>query len=396
MRQQLPWGVDDVPSVTVAQYQTIGGNGEVANWTSNENEVRFVVPADGTIKGFSGNATSASGTGKSMSIVVRKNGTDTALALSFADSTQQASSSEEVAVYDGDIITLKSSPTNSPNSSKYSGSIEFEPTTATQTIMMGSSGSTQLNNTTKYYSPFSQGNGTTTYTDVQNVITEKGGGVFGTIKKIRVALVNAPGGSNSRTFTLFKNSVATGLTVTAAAGAVTVSAEYDVEVSDGDTVTLQAVANGSPVATEAAWGFVIEPANENEYLLCGYSRTTLPTSGSTYDYNFINGGNASWNPTKTDRRVGGEANHQMIGLGFKLSRSPSASADNKAYELYLENPSTDTVAPRAYVEGTTTYAKSTIDNWETARYQSWNVRTLGFNSPRTATGAWCVQMKYVG
>jgi hypothetical protein len=254
----------------------------------------------------------------------------------------------------------------------------------------------QLNNVSKYYVPFASGNGTTNTTDVQNVITEKNGGVFGTIKKIRVALTVAPGGSHSRVFTLYKNGQATGLTVQVAASATSASYDSDVEISDGDTLALYMEAVGSPAATEAAWGFVIEPSNENEYLLCGCSRTTLPTSGSTYDYNLINGGNATWTPTKTDRSVGGEANHQIIGLGFKLSRSPSTAADNKAYELYLENPSTDAVAPRAYVEGLATYAKSTVDNWATVRYQTWNVRTLGFNSPRTATGTWCVQMKYVG
>lgn len=387
MRQLIPWGIDDAPSSSVPQYQTLGGNGEVNAWTSSESEVVMVMPTDGVLSGLSVKADNAPGTGKTMEIIVRVDGADT-FGVSLTGTATENTSTGSVAVTKGQTAYLKSKPTNNPSASKMFGSLFFEPANETETIVLGGTGDTNLGSTAKYLPFAGTANGQATASDVQSVVTCTRGGQFGVISSWDIKLQNAPAGTASRTVTLYKNNSIVA-TVTFTGTEQYKSVPLDIVVGDGDTLYTRFSSQGSPANTKAYWGFVIVPDVTGEYLLFGSSRSTLPTGGTTYEYNRVSTGHTAWTTYKVDKKMGGGTGAKVIGMGMKLSQSPSTTADNKAYELYLENPSS--AQNRIYIEGLNTYGNADLD-WSTAEYQTFNVRTLGFNSPRPVTACWSLQM----
>lgn len=394
MKQLIPWGVDDAPSSATPQYQCLGGNGEVTVWTGDEAEVLYVMPTAGKLTGLSVSANSSVPTGKSLKVLARQNFADTALVAELTNNNTQASSSTDVTVADNDLVCLKTLPTNSPTVSKMYGSIEFIPDNEAETILLGGTGESDLAGTAKYLTISGQANGANSIADVQNVITSLNGGLYGTLKKMRVRLENAPTSTFSRTFTLYHNGTPTSMTVTISGNDTTADVYTDIEINDGDTFALYATVSGNATNTKAYWGFVIEPVTQGEYLLLGTSRFSLPTQGTSYEYNRIASGASSWTATKTDRRMGGGTGHTIKCIGLKTSTAPSTINDNKGYELWIENPSSG--GQRALVEGTNTYNKSDEMTWSVNDYAYWNVRTYAYNSPNPAKASWCTVMQYVG
>ncbi|HVY27025.1 MAG TPA: hypothetical protein VHB79_10760 [Polyangiaceae bacterium] len=76
-----------------------------------------------------------------------------------------------------------------------------------------------------------------------------------TLTTIRVASFTVLGSSNTITFTLRKNGVDTGLTVTLGVGATSAVATGSVSVAPGDMLTMKAVQSGN--GTAGAWGLVV-------------------------------------------------------------------------------------------------------------------------------------------
>ncbi len=388
MKQLIPWGLDDAPSSSVEQYATLGGNGEVNAWTSTESEVLMVIPADGTLSGLSVKADNSVGAGKKMEIIVRVGGDDT-FGVSLTGTQTENTSTESVAVTKGQTVCLKSKPTSNPSASKMFGSLFFEPINETETIVLGGTGDTNLGSTAKYLPFAGTANGQAIASDVQNVVTCTRGGQFGVTASWEIKLQNAPLGTASRTATLYKNDKIVA-TVTFTGTEQHKSVPLEVVVEDGDTLYTRFSSQGNPSNTKAYWGFVIVPDVTGEYLLFGSSRSTLPTGGTAYEYNRVSTGHTAWTTYKVDKKMGGGTGAKVIGLGMRLSQSPSTTSDDKAYELYLENPSS--AQNKVYIEGTAVYGKADLD-WNTANYQTFNVRTLGYNSPRVATACWTLQMR---
>lgn len=396
VRQLLPFGLDDAPSGSVNQYQSITGNGEVAAWTSTENEVQMCVPTAGKFTNLYMKGSLAAGVGKSRNVILRKNGADTSLLLNFGATDTVKYSLVKESVVAGDLVSFVSVPTGSPANALYYGSIEFWPDDPNESILMGGTGDVSLGNTLRYLCPHALANGATAESDVWTVIANYRGGQYGTITKFQVALSAAPTGTQSRTFEIRKNGAGTGITVTITGTATTGSATGSVTVSDGDYLTIGATASGSAASSKAYYGIVIEPDSVGEYLIPGVSGGSLSTTGASYEYNFVSCGNAAWGAVKGDKAQGGQWGHFVRSIGMKLSRSPSTVADTKAYELYLENPAS--IGLRAYVEGLATYANSgeqIVGSKGFGSSNTWNTRTLGFNSPRVATAGWTMQMRYL-
>lgn len=391
--QILTWGIDDAPSSSVTQYQSVTGNGEVATWTSTESEVKMAIPTAGTLTNMWGVASVGAGTSKTLQVAVRQNGTTTSLSLPFTGTTTQLSSMHRLAVADGDLVNLVSVPTSSPTVGTYYGAMEFRPDNPVESIVLGGSGDATLALSARYLCPSALANPAATYSDVYNVITEVNGGTYGFIKKLRVTLNIAPGGVASRTFTIYKNGATTGISTTITGTATSNYVDCDIELIDGDTYALYATASGAPTASAVYYGMVIDATDKSQYMISGVTSSGLPTSVGQYQYNRISTGNSTWTTVKADRNLmGGLYNHHIICVGLKTSRGPGLAASGKAYEVYVESPSA--AGDRAYVFETATYAKSTMMGWGAKRFSTWNVRALGYNTPLSATGAWTIVMKY--
>lgn len=394
-RQWLPWGLDDAPSNTVGQLLSITGCGEVATWSSTQEDMELIVPTSGKFTNLWARTTALTGAGSTRQIALRKNSVDSALALTFDNSNLYLHSNKQVSVVEYDKLCLSSIPTTSPTAQIFYGGLEFIPDNPNETIMIGSSGDVSVANTNGYLNPAAQANRSSTESQVWVVVTNHRGGQFGNITKMSIKLSAVPGAGQSRTFEVYKNSAGTGLSVTiSGASSNQGNATGSIAISDGDTLSIRSTSSGSATATKVYIGLVIEPDVVGEYLICSSSGGALNTSGGTYEYNFPSTGNGTWTATKADRYMGGNWNHFVTGLGMKLDRSPSTIADSKAYEIYLENPSAG--GSRAYVEGLATYAKSSQFNWGLKKFGTHNLRHLAFNSPRVCNASWTMQMRYVG
>jgi hypothetical protein len=94
---------------------------------------------------------------------------------------------------------------------------------------------------------------TATETQAQEVMP-----ISGTLNRLFVDLVTAPGGAASRTFTLRLNGVATALAVTVSAATTTANNTSDtVSFVAGDLISIQHVATGGPAASVARASFVV-------------------------------------------------------------------------------------------------------------------------------------------
>lgn len=106
---------------------------------------------------------------------------------------------------------------------------------------------------------------------------------------LRIDLTVAPGGVASRTFTVVKNGVDTGLTVAITGAATTGSVTSTVSFVDGDTLILRCTPAGTPAATSAYGYLLIEGAANEGFPIFGgnYSQnvtttdTFLPLQGFT-------------------------------------------------------------------------------------------------------------------
>jgi len=395
--QFIPFGIDDAPSASAVQYQSITGNGEVASWTNTESEVKLVFPTEGQISKFWLRALTAPGASKTNTIKLRLNGADTSNSLVFSGTTNLLQQTlTKTSISTGDLVDFSSTPAGTPAASFYYGGVSFRPTNPNETVMMGSTGDVSLGNTLRYLSPSALANGATTESDVWTVIPEYSGGTYGTVTKFVVALDVAPGGVQSRTFTLRKNGADEAMSITISGTSVIASTTSNTfDLDDGDTLSVKMTTSGSAATSKAYFGIVIEPLRVGDYIIAGVSGGSLSTTGSAYEYNFPSTGNSAWTSTKSDKAQGGNWNHYVTSIGMKLSRAPnSGGGSGKSYEYYLENPSAG--ASRAHVVDAATYNNSSQFSWGSRMFNFLNGRTLAFGSPSVATAAWSLQMRYLG
>lgn len=394
--QLIPYGLDDGPSGSVTQYLSITGNGEVATWTATETEHTMCFPTPGALTNWSLNRSSAPGGAATSQYLIRKNYANSTFSMTFTSAMTFKENLTNLAIADGDYVSIAHIPTGSPAASEVWGTFEFRPTNPREMVMIGSTGDVSLGLAGRYLCLCACANGAATYTDVQTIITSWRANFFGTITKLRVCLEAAPVGVASRTFEIYLNGAGTGVTVTITGSSVTNNTTCSIDVGDGDTIALWATATNSPSSSKAWYGIVIEPEYRSEYLICGVSGSTLSTSTSSYAYQRISTGNSSWGSSKPDRRQGASWEHYVTSLGVKLSRAPNATSPGdltKAYEVYLENSSAG--GNRAFVQGSNTYNNSGQFLWGAKRWNTWNIRGLAFNTPNTVTGAWALQMAYL-
>lgn len=392
--QLIPWGLDDAPSSSVTQYQSLGGNGEVATWTNTEAEVKLCIPTAGVLTNWWAKGSASPGVGKTNTLKVRLNGADSALSLAFSGTPDLYKSSQaRVTVADGDLVDISSTPGSSPAAAMYYGALEFRPTDPVETVLLGATGDTSLGSTLRYLCPSACANGAVTESDVWTTIAEHTGGEYGLVKKFRVVLEVAPGVGKSRTFTVRQNAVATSMVVTISGTDTTGEDSTNTfYVNDGDTLSIAATSSGSPASSKAYYGFVLEPNRVGDYLICGVSGSALSTTGAAYEYNLVGTGAANWTTSKTDKAMGGYYNHFLTSVGMKLSRAPNTGGGSgKSYEMYIENPSAGGI--RAHVVDAATYNNSGEFCWGLRTWQTFNPRTLAFGTPSSASASWALQMR---
>jgi len=234
------------------------------DYHGGDSSVELMITAAGTLKNFKVKLGTAPGAGDTWTFTVRKNEADQALVVAIADANTEGSDEvNTVSVVPGDTICVSAVETNAPENTTVAFSLEFDSTTADETLWGGGSFYGSLSTTnTEYTGPF-RCDKTTNEVDTYFVAP-----MSGTLKNLYVALDNAPGVGKSRAFTVRQNAGDTSVTCTISdtnkTGNDTV---HTLNVTAGERINFKMVPAGTPVASKVRVGCTFVPSTSGQFAI---------------------------------------------------------------------------------------------------------------------------------
>ena len=158
----------------------------------------------------------------------------------------------------GDKLDIEASPSGTPTAGQVHYTTKYVSNTAKHTILLGSSSTSP----STYLSLHGRHDSGTEF------FAETVFPISGTLRNLYVEVSTAPGGGNSRTFTVRKNSTSTALTCTIAGAATSCSDLVNtVTIAAGDTAVLQHTPSGSPAAGRVIDGVVLEADTASKFTI---------------------------------------------------------------------------------------------------------------------------------
>ena len=104
--------------------------------------------------------------------------------------------------------------------------------------------------------------------------------LYGTVKNFQILLSAAPGGTKSRTFTVYKNGVATAVSVTITGSATTGSDLVNtVSVVPGDDLSIQCTVSSTPTSCKISQGACFVASTCGEFPICSINISTFSATG---------------------------------------------------------------------------------------------------------------------
>lgn len=209
-----------------------------------------IIPTGGTISNAYATLGGSPGVGRSYTAVLVKNGVDTALSVTIADSnTIGNDTANSVSVVAGDKVYWKITPSGSPSARMIQIGVRWTPTIDGEYIHMGVS--TAPSASTAQY----QAAGNSTFGSAQ----QRGGSIPTsdyTIKNLYVDLDSAPASGKSIEFTMMSNNSATSVTTTISNTATSGNDAANTGTTvAGGLVELRSTPTGTPTVsiTRYAW-----------------------------------------------------------------------------------------------------------------------------------------------
>lgn len=279
--QMIIGGYYDILNTSTTEYTSFSGG---YSWYSTQTDYNQVVSTSGVIEDLRVELSNVPGSGKDYTFTLMKNGVATDLSVKVENPyTYKSDTTNSVSVAAGDYISLRCTPTGTPDSAWAQWSSTFTAYTANESLLLAMGGGS---NAATRYVPLQHGydGGTGNETDAYQVMPTSGN-----ISALRVKLDADPGTSpDAYKITLRKNGGNTTLTCTITADSTTGSDIVNsVAVVAGDLVNwmiepLNSPANASPIVSIGA---TFTSTIEGESLLLGQS-SDLPTLDST-EYNSL-------------------------------------------------------------------------------------------------------------
>lgn len=253
------------PSATAVNYAAINYQITSGLWSATEGDRVSVVPISTTAQNMYVSISGTPGGTASYAIALMVNGSPSALTCTITSAiTSCSDTSHTVSLSAGDLVSIRSTPTNTPTVRAFSWSIETTAATSTSMIMgfNTSAPSTSAANYSGLQSGFS--NWSSSLTARNQVISPPG-----TISNLYVQFQNAPdngAGTQSYAIALMKNGVAQSLTCTISeAGTTCNDTSNSFTVAAGDKVFVRFTPSGTPVApTTCRWGVKFAPTTDGE------------------------------------------------------------------------------------------------------------------------------------
>ena len=246
MRQALTTRNAGAYDAAVVAY-TLAMGGLSAKQTT-EAPVQLLVPGSCTVSDLRAWLNSASGSGKSWTLTVRKNGADTALAVTLSNTTTGANTSDSVSFVATDLISISVTPSGTPSVNAFTSQcLILNTANAGESFYMLNTGSSTFAASTQYLPAFGGNGGTVPTTEAGS---EEVSSINGTLKDMYIQLGTAPGAGKSRTFVVRVNGADTALTCTISDTATTGNfTGGTVALAEGDLVDIKCSQTGTAATT---------------------------------------------------------------------------------------------------------------------------------------------------
>lgn len=220
--------------------------------TSTESLVQSLIPTDGKMTKVICSLSDAPGAGKSRKFTLRKNGADTGLVLTIADTNVTATASAEIDIAAGDLLSVLAEQVNSPAASKILLMYKWEPTIAGEMIYIHVAASA-LDPTSS--NRFKAITGLSAIDSSESVIVALS--YEATYKKFHALLSKAPGAGKAYNFMFRDDAADTDLDLSVADTNVSNSNITDeVLVADKSMVTYKVNGVSTPTASIPKFGIV--------------------------------------------------------------------------------------------------------------------------------------------
>lgn len=288
-------------------------SGNLLTWGASDAAIRSVIPVAGVASQLYVEVGTAPAAGKSWALTFVKNGSDTGVTCTIADTATTCSDlAHTFTLAAGDTLSLKSVPSGTPTSpGQFRFGWVFTGTANASSIILGSSRAIALaTGTTEYNGLQMCGAGNATLNLRDQVMP-----TAGTIDKLYVELDGAPGTAASGknyAITVLKGGSAQTLTCTITDTATTCNdTTHSFSVSAGDLVAIQFVPGSTPTARVARWGVRWTPTIEGEAVFLHSDGGAMNTAGSVR-YVSPSGTTQTWTST--------ESTAQSLTTSFTLKK----------------------------------------------------------------------------
>jgi len=237
----------------------------LTSWNATLTNRVQIIPGTFTISNLYVLLDTAPTSGKSWQFDVMKNGSTTGVTVTISDSAVTAEdTTNSVSFSAGDTISLRSVPSGTPTAgTNIWWNMKVD---GTGTPLMGSSTVNASASATNSSSPMGVHNAfRTTLADADIIVPTSG-----TFSNLYVSLSGTPGAGKSYVFELYKNSSATGLTVTISGTATTANdTTHTFTVTAGDRIHFRSTPSGTPSARVPSFGLKFTPDTSGESFI-GY------------------------------------------------------------------------------------------------------------------------------
>jgi len=270
-------GGKTVPPTNSTNYSPPFGN--LLYWGATENNQRGVIATFGNASDFHVDLPVAPGAGKSWVFTLVKNGVDTGLTCTIADTAQLCSDTSTVVnLLPGDTVSIKAVPSGLPTPLPqiFFGWI-FESIVDNESVLLGTNRNATLSPTTVQYGVISGASSPNASLELRESVIP----ADGIISNLYVELNIAPSSGDAYQFTLIKNGSPTSLTCTISGSATTCNdVANNIIFAPGDTAAIEFTPSGSaPTSPFARWSMKWVSDNDGESILSYSSGGNMNTSG---------------------------------------------------------------------------------------------------------------------
>jgi hypothetical protein len=368
------------------------------NTTSQEANLTHPWSVPGTLVNFRVVLSVAPGSGNSVTITVRKNGSDSAMAITIANTDTAGVYTGTLSVADGDRLILHWTTSGTPTVGSATWAIEFDSTNAKEHGYSGICGAV-TNSTTQYAGLFCNEvswDATNGGTHIEPMA------IAATIKKLRFRCSNFVSGGGSLVFCIMLNGVAqdgsggtvdtrvTVPTVGSGAGQM-VSSSFSLPVVPGDEVYLRKTVSGTvSVGQTMSVSMLVESTYDGQFQFTCRS-TALSSSSTQYTAPDRSGGSST---TESNSAVVTRGGITPIVL-FKcyVRMDGDAGVGNDYTFSYRRNTATPSGTPSIQLAGAGSGAGITQGNDQAGvlgivQDDVFNVRAVPVSLPTSRTMVW--------